>query len=193
MKTLIKIAYLGIIIVSLTLISCSEFLEKHPHDQLSSETFWKNEEDARLALTGVYRGLQSGTYNFRRMMWDILAGDAYTTHGDYWQARPVAQGLVEETTGGIVDLVYSDAYKGIASCNFFLGKIDQVATNESLRNKYKGEVLFLRALHYFTLSEFYGGVPLYTKSPTIDESMIEQSSKDEVIQQVLSDLELAIQ
>src|SRR5690606_24567409 len=163
------------ILLLLLLSSCSDLLEKHPHDQLSSETFWNNEEDATLALTGVYSSLHSGTYNFRRMMWDILAGDAYTTHGDYWQARQVIQGLVEETTGGIVNIVYTDAYKGIASCNFFLGKIDQVDMNGALRDKYKGDVLFLRALHYFTLSEFYGGVPLYTKSPTIDESIDRKS------------------
>ena len=30
------------------------FLDRNPYDQISNETFWASEQDALLALTGVY-------------------------------------------------------------------------------------------------------------------------------------------
>src|SRR5690606_32430038 len=77
-------------------------------------------------------------------------------------------------------------------CNIFLENVERVEMNEQNRSKYKAEVLFLRAYFYFTLTEFYGGVPLYTKPVTIEESMVEQSPKEAVVNQILSDLDYAI-
>jgi hypothetical protein len=50
----------------------------------------------------------------------------------------------------------------------------------------------MRALSYFQLTEFYGGVPLYTLPPTVDEAKVAQSSKDVVVEQILEDLDDAI-
>ena len=47
-------------------------------------------------------------------------------------------------------------------------------------------------MFYFTLSDFYGGVPLLTKSVSIDEAKVKQNTKEEVIAQVLADLDDAI-
>ena len=47
-------------------------------------------------------------------------------------------------------------------------------------------------MFYFTLTEFYGGVPLYTKSPTMEESIVKQSTKAEIVAQVIADLDIAI-
>ncbi|MCE5347202.1 MAG: RagB/SusD family nutrient uptake outer membrane protein [Bacteroidales bacterium] len=178
-------------IMAMIILSCSDFLEKNPLEAISSETFWKTEKDITMALTGVYSKLQCGTYNYARMVWDDLSGDAYP-RSDVYKAGEILQGRVEPTMGGLVSQIFTNCYTGIAACNFFMDNIDKVPIDEELKNQYKGEVLFLRALHYFTLSEFYGGVPLYTKAPTIAESTIKQSTKEEVIDQVLADLEFAI-
>ncbi|MGI6572306.1 MAG: RagB/SusD family nutrient uptake outer membrane protein [Fermentimonas sp.] len=182
-----------IILISLLsiLISCTDFLEKHPLDQVSGPTFWKTNEDVEMALTGVYSRLLTNTYNYLRMRWDVMAGDV-GLHSDH-AVRKISMGHLYPSTGDLVSYIYSQCYSGIAACNYFLDNIDRVTTlSESKMNQYKGEVLFLRALHYFTLSTFYGGVPIYTTSPTIEESKIKQSTKEEVVAQVLSDLEFAI-
>lgn len=50
------IVYCLVLIISiLSLVSCDGLLDKYPLDSLSNETFWNTEDDALLALTGVYQ------------------------------------------------------------------------------------------------------------------------------------------
>lgn len=175
-------------VFAVSLFSCNEMLELNPKDSLSSETFWKTEQDARLALTGVYAYMTtSTTYNHARKLWDGLSDVAYT--GGF---SGITLGNIDANTGGITSSIYSQCYALISRCNIFLKNVDQIPMDNTLKAQYKGEVQFLRAMSYFTLSEFYGGVPVYTTPPTIDESKIEQSSKADVVKLVLADLDAAI-
>ncbi|MCG8308877.1 MAG: RagB/SusD family nutrient uptake outer membrane protein [Cytophagales bacterium] len=189
MKNIFK--YCIVIVFVLTVTSCEDFLEKQPLDQISSETFWKTPEDVEMGVIGVYSRLQSTTFNYFRMNWDAMSDNAYQRH-NHQNILTLAQGNVEATSGGIVNSIYSDCYRGISACNIFLEEVENVEMDESLKNRYKGEVLFLRALFYFTLTEFYGGVPIYTLPVTVDDAIVKQASKTDVISQVLSDLDFAI-
>ena len=60
-------------------------------------------------------------------------------------------------------------------------------------NEWKAEVLFLRSFYYFYLTEFYGDVPLILHSYTLNDPLILKSSKDTVVNQILSDLNTAIE
>lgn len=186
-----KIKFIIYSITVFIFVSCSEeFLEKHPLDKLSSANFWETEQDARMALTGVYSRLLNDTYNWRRTRWDVLSGNVCMRGGGAF--TKLSLGIIESTSGGMISQAYENCYKGISACNIFLDNVDNVTIDESLKNQYKAEVLFLRALHYFTLVEFYGGVPVYTKPPTIEEAKIKQSTKEEVTELILSDLEFAV-
>lgn len=176
--------------------SCSDFLDKNPLDQISSEVFWNNQKDAEMALAGVYNSLYSArdynaSYNINRITMDALTDNAFEGY-DSWKFRSIGKGIIESTTGGIIAYIYHDSYVGIAQCNFFLANIDRVKMDETTRNKYKGEVLCLRAFYYFNLSEFFGGVVLYTEPVTIDNISVKQSTKAEVVTQILNDLDQAI-
>jgi hypothetical protein len=171
--------------------SCEGFLDKNPLDQISSESFWKTEKDIEMGLTGVYSTLQTQAFNYYRMNWDALTDNAYQRH-NHASIMNIAQGNVEPTSGGIINALYGQCYQGISACNIFLQKADLVTMDANKKSQYKGEVLFLRALFYFTLTEFYGGVPLYTAPVTAESASIKQSSKEEVVAQVLLDLDEAI-
>ncbi len=185
------------ILLSIVLLfgSCSKLLDKEPLDQISSGAFWKTQDDANMALAGVYARLNNGTFNYSQSMLDILGGDAneaVSGQGGGQGYRLLAEGEMLPTSGGVISSIYSNCYAGISSCNFFIENIDRVAISDDIKNRYKGEVLFLRAMFYFKLTNFYGGVPLYTKTVTIDEAKVKQSTKQEVITQVLGDLNFAI-
>jgi len=176
------------VVLSAGILSCSNVLELNPNDSLSSETFWKTGTDVKLALSGVYAYMVSSpTFDHGRKLWDGLSDAAYT--GGY---NSITLGNIDANTGSITSSVYSQCYTMISRCNIFLSNVDAVAMDANLKAQYKGEVQFLRALSYFTLTEFYGGVPLYTTPPTIEGSKIEQSSKADVVKQVISDLDAAI-
>ena len=181
--------HLAVLMLLLQLSACSDFLDKTPLDQVSSETFWTNQSEADMALAGVYARVLSSTFNYTQMKIDVLGGDAYTSDQSYLN---VAQGNIESTSGGPVPSIYTDAYRGITSTNFFLENIDRTPISEEIKTSYKAEVRFLRALFYFQLSEYYGGVPIYTELVTAEEAKIAQSTKDQVVSQVMSDLDFAI-
>ncbi len=181
----IKIFFIAIFAICVS--SCSDFLDKNPLDQISSETFWRNEKEVDMALAGVYNRLNSWTFRHKDGSLDVMAGDAYGT------VISLAQGLIEPTSGSIINTIYNDCYRGISSCNFFLDNVEKAPLDPARLDVYKAEVLFLRALFYFTLTEFYGGVPLYDHSVTIDEAIVKQSAKATVIAQVINDLDFAIE
>jgi len=190
---MLKLKYIKFIaagIMSLISLSCSDFLDKNPLDQISSETFWQNEKEAKMALAGVYSGLRAFTFTHKDADFDIMAGDVCGNQGNL--IINIAQGNIEPNSGGIVSYIYSNCYAGISSCNFFLANIEKTPMNTEELNAYKGEVCFLRALFYFTLTEHYGGVPLYTGPVTIEEAKVKQGTKEEVVTQILSDLNFAI-
>ena len=196
MKKYITIALKSSIIgiIALFFVSCKGFLDKNPLTQISSPTFWKTQSDADMALAGVYARLNCNTFNFEGVYaLDIMAGDA-NEGGQSLGASSTgtfALGQMESTSGGLLANVYVQCYQGITTCNFFLENIDKCAITDANKAIYKGEVLFLRGLFYFSLVEEYGGVPLYTNTVTIDEAKIKQSTKEEVIAQIIKDLDAA--
>ena len=186
-----KVLRFAIVLLTLFTLSCeNDFLDKNPLKEISSPTFWNTQNDADMALAGCYSRLNTSTFNFHNLSFDVLGGEASRGDGN---AQNMALGLIEATSGGLISSVYTDCYRGIASCNYFLANIDKTPISAGTIDTYKGEVLFLRALFYFTLTDYYGGVPLYTEPfENIDEAKIEQSSKAEVIAQVIADLDVAI-
>lgn len=175
--------------------SCEDFLDKNPTTQISSPTFWKTQNDADMALAGCYARLYCNTFNFEGVYsLDIMAGDANEGSQSLGAGSTgtFALGIMESTSGGLLANVYNDCYRGIATCNFFLENIGKADVPDATRTVYTGEVLFLRALFYFTLADTYGGVPLYTTSVTMDQAKVAQSTRAQVVEQVLSDLDDAI-
>ncbi|MEO6000481.1 MAG: RagB/SusD family nutrient uptake outer membrane protein [Chitinophagaceae bacterium] len=190
----VKSSIIGFITLFFT--SCEKgFLNKNPLTQISSPTFWKTQGDADMALAGCYARLNCNTFNYEgNMALDIMAGDANEGAQSLGanSTGTFALGQIESTSGGLLANVYNDCFRGIATCNFFLENIDKVPVTDAIKTQYKGEARFLRALFYFTLTDFYGGVPLYTKLVTIDEAKVKQSTKEEVMVQVVADLDMAI-
>jgi starch-binding outer membrane protein, SusD/RagB family len=187
--------YVFLFAISILLMSCEDFLEKNPTTQISSPTFWKTRNDADMALAGVYSRLNVDTFNWRGVYaLDIMAGDAneggQSLGASSWGT--FAQGQMEAVSGGLLANVYIHCYRGVGSCNFFLANIDKVDMPANMKTIYKAEVQFLRALFYFNLVDFYGGVPLYTTPVTIEESSVAKSTKEQVYTQVLADLDFAI-
>ena len=179
-----------LVVAALFVSACEDFLEKHPLDELSSQTFWKNEKDADMALAGVYSRLLNNTYDINRIDWDAMTDDFFL-FGTYGRVDNIAKGLVEPTTGGIVTSIYADSYKGVTACNIFLDNIDRADFNADKKSRYKGEALFLRALFYFTLTEIYGGVPYYSESVTLENAFVKQTQKSEIVQEIIADLDAA--
>jgi len=186
-----NIVFLSSIIV---FSSCnkSALTNLNPHNQLSQGTFWKTQEDGQLALTGCYNTLLHSYFNMNNFAaWDALSDDAWTLENDVG-AQSAMTAPITSTTGGIVTDFYSNTYRQIGVCNYFLDNISKVAVSAVQMNEWKAEVLFLRSFYYFYLTNFYGDVPLILHSYTLSDSLLHKSPKATVENQILNDLDTAV-
>ncbi|MFT3949841.1 MAG: RagB/SusD family nutrient uptake outer membrane protein [Agriterribacter sp.] len=167
--------------------SCSKSLDKTPLTALSSETFWKNKSDVELALSSVYARLQ-----YSALSWQFPSISAYSDEADQGPFATMAQGIIEPNNTTIQG-IYTALYQAIGNCNIFLANIDNVSIEEADRNRYVGEVKFIRALSYFQLSEFFGGVVITDEPLTIENGKLPRSTKEQVVEFIINDLDEAIQ
>ncbi len=174
------------------LMACNEdFMDKFPYDSISEGTFWKTEDDALMALTGVYNHYGSGTeddfFNWRY----IFLADQKTDNG-YLGGGVDRERLINgslNATNSLVESIWDASYFRIAKCNYFLENIDNVDMDESKKAAMKGEVKFIRGAYYFYMSQFWGGVPLVTKTLLVEEANnVSVDSKETVVNFALSDL-----
>ncbi|WP_161888280.1 RagB/SusD family nutrient uptake outer membrane protein [Pontibacter russatus] len=179
----------------LSISSCKEeFLEVLPDDRIVQDTFWQSENDAVMALYGVYNVLQD------RFIYGYGGGvDAASPNAHQWahwegMHMQVGNGTIQSGDGGIVTGRWTAAYKGINRANFFLENIDKVEMAEEQREVMKGEVYFLRGVFYSLLANSYGGVPIITSSLSVEESkQLERASLEETWAQVHADYDKAIE
>lgn len=166
----------------LGLASCSDFLNTVPGNALSPETFWKTEADIKLAVTGCYEGWESGDNIFYR---DCGSDNAFSFHvHEGWQV--IGNGGLSSTNTGEERFTYETINK----CNDVLQNIDKVEFNdETLQERYRAEVRFLRAYRYFILTTNYGDAPLSLQTYTdIAESRLPRTPKAEVEAFILDEL-----
>jgi hypothetical protein len=197
---------IGLFIVSMfcCTVSCKkQFLDRDPLAQLSQGTFWKNQGDADLALAACYNFLCKGNnatsvsaagagWGGGYMYWETLTDNGYTiSTGNNFNL--LSLGNIQSTTGGIQSDAYISSYQAIADCNIFLTHINDVPLTAAVRNQYIGEVKFLRAYHYFLLTQLYGDAVLTLTPLGFDNAStkLPRTKKSVVVDSVLADLNYA--
>src|SRR5574338_319595 len=126
MKKLYAVRYFLVIAAITFMSACNKnYLDKNPLDQISSQTFWKTEDDVKMALGGCYRQLQSDFLSYRRVWLDCLSDNAFAEWG-YYNMASMQIGVTSAASGGAVNMAYYAPYRGIANCNYFLANIDNV-------------------------------------------------------------------
>lgn len=179
--------------------SCQgEFLDRQPIDKLTNENFWTSKEDAELALAGCYSTLRTPAFfidgsSFSSMQFEGLTDNGFcnSTLDNYTN---ISRGILNPSTGGIQYRVWSDAYKGIARCNWFLGNLSRVPNlTDSEYAIMEAEALFLRSFFYNELVMLYGDVPLITEQLGFDEDVfkVTKTPRPEIVDQIIQDLDIA--
>lgn len=160
MKSLI--IYGSAVIGSMLLGSCKkDFLELSPISSVTSDNFYRNANDIKNAVNGVYGSLQlAGIHINNYIFGDIRSDDT----------QPVASGSVTDqdefdrfyirTTNPFILARWNDSYRAISRCNAILDRITAIEMDDALKSRTIGEVKFIRALVYFHLVRTFGDVPL---------------------------------
>ena len=153
-----------VFIAALLFVSCSEdFLDRQPEDELSPAKFYRNPNEMKTGLVGVYKVLQS-IYNQTDLplIPELMSDDGKDRfRTDVWQT-------FKKTNGNSQGNIWTNNFKLIANANSLIDIMDKYvpkdATEERTIKAYKAEASFLRALAYFNLVRVYGAVPLVSKS-----------------------------
>lgn len=176
----------------LSLTGCYD-LERYPSDQLSSGTFWKTQDQADMAMMGVYNTMQYEHVFGLQFALDGLGGIAMGYDNPSYQT--FQRGNYDVTSSYIL-YKWQYLYEGIARANVVLQNIDKTEISDELKAQYRGEARFMRGLFYFTLMDFFGGVPIYDESTVVGDSYSDmkkaRSTADEVRSFILADLDAAI-
>ncbi len=179
--------FLSILILS----SCDSYLDTNPSDRFTQETYWTSKENVEAAVVGIYSVLNNGNsfYAARNMVYlDALTPNSYQYNGDL---NLISRGLHDANTG-LFNSTWNSSYEGIGRANMVLANIDQVEFDQQLKERYKAEAKFLRALFYFPLWNLYGGAPLITDAPDLDsQGKLPRSTPEELLDQILTDLDQA--
>lgn len=182
--------------------SCKKELEQNPVDRLSEKTFWTTEQNAFLALMGVYRGnifanaaefQPTDWWSYNGMNWLEMASDnAYIRTGESAPFNKLTNGTSTSNLNILLNY-WSNTYSKIAKSNDFLENIGRVNMDAAKKARMIAEVRFIRACQYFYLSQYFGRVPLVTKVLTLAEANnVDKASRQELVAFVLAELTDAI-
>ncbi len=183
-----------VLILTGTFTSCRKELDKTPLDKFSTESFWTSEKNVMLALTGVYRGgIQMSAnptgaefsatdwWSYHGLLYIEFATDnAYDRRGDNSGYNTLTNGTLTSSNAYLGNY-WSASYSRIARCNYFLENISKAALSPEVLSRMSAEARFIRACQYFYLSQYFGSVPLVTKTLTLPEAnTVNKSTKLDV-------------
>lgn len=191
------ITHLIIISSMIMLCSCDDFLTEYSPNNETAANFYKNQDDIEQGVNSAYAALAAtGEYgkNFIYLM-EVRSDNSSVgsvtnsggIYGDIYLFRESPYNVVLNTT-------WVACYEGIKRCNVVLDHIDNVDMSDDLKNKYVGEMLFIRALTHFNLVRLWGDVPLVTHyyDAPFDALTEGRTPSNVVYAQIVEDLKSAI-
>lgn len=188
-----NIAYLLCTLMGISFTGCFD-LDLYPADTVSQGTFWQNETHVMQGLTGVYAAMRTDEAFGLSFMFDNLGEIGYGYDPQAYQ-----QAIIGTYTSrqAFVQNKWQQLYEGVQRANGFISNVQNMNNlDEDLKAEYIAEGRFLRALFYFQLLDFYGGVPYYDESININADYSEmnnpRSTADEIRNHILNDLNEAV-
>lgn len=156
-----KSKYLCVLLLAVSLTSCSKFLELTPNSQMSNNDFYNNQNDFDRALLGAYASIR-GLYSGSAIQY---AGDLRTDNAEiHWSSPAIDEMQFEQnaltSTNGLVRTIWTTCLRTVSRCNTILNRIEGVDFAEAEKNRIIGETKFLRALSFFYMVQLFGEVPV---------------------------------
>ena len=177
-KKVYKIKKLGLIglmgLMGLTQISCSDFLEIKPQNEIIMEQFWTEKADVEGIIAGCYSGLQGSGVVKRMMVWGEFRSDNIGIGQNINNDGELEKVLKENIDAKNNYTKWEDFYSIINRCNTVLKYAPMVAAKDpaytqSELSAHIAEVTALRSLCYFYLIRAFRDVPYSSQAFTDDD------------------------
>lgn len=188
-------------IATLLLTACSEgFLELVPESSVTSGNFFKTEAQFDQALNGAYAAVRGAKGSIAAWTMGEMRSDNThlefnnTNRGGQYVEREYTDFFLDEVSSGLVANKYNSCYIGIARINEILEYVSAAGLSQQTADNLTGQAKFLRALFYFDLVRYFGGVPLYLKAVKgAGDAYLPRASVEDVYKVIVEDIQEAIQ
>ncbi|MEM6772111.1 MAG: RagB/SusD family nutrient uptake outer membrane protein, partial [Bacteroidota bacterium] len=196
MQRFFKLSLAATLLLCLVILptACSDdALNQVNTNEISAPNFWQNEDDARLAVNGMFHPIANTFF------WGRIAHTGAILRSDAFNIRPFGTNTTMSTFQGGPGTArwatepYQEMYKSIFRANSILENVnaDNVPDTDA-RNEILGQAYFMRAFDYWYLLHLYGNIPLVTSTPQTDEELFPgQAPRADVYAQIEADLEEA--
>lgn len=168
-----KYKLLFLLLISLSTISCDEWLDVKPQDEIDEKDLFATGEGYRHLLNGIYYGLSNSSLYGRELTWGIVDAlgqcfdfDNTTSATAGWLSNYGASGYEWENyqLKPAIETMWENAYKMVANCNNLVQNImneDPEKFYYKEREKYEiwGEALALRAAIQLDVVRLFSASP----------------------------------
>lgn len=188
MKNIIyKVVFSALMLTTLT--NCDNYLDPEPETFFLVDQVYTTQGGQEAAITGIYVTMSSGQYYGSG--WHGLVNPIsgrFTSN----QAASVDATSLNCTPNNIwLPDLWAKMYETIHNCNNLIYEVEKNNLNLPDEDFILGQAYFIRGVVYFDLVRLFNGVPLRTKPTTIETIYQPKSTKAQVYEQVIADLEKA--
>jgi len=164
-KNILILFALGLAMLSMN--SCVD-IETAPKNKFTDNNYWTSQLKAEAVLSMAYSQMFGSDYYFNN---EILSDNAFNGRAGSNEYK-IAMGIADPSNGRFSG-EWSSCYAGIKTCNMFLEKVDKVPDLKvETLNRLKAEARFIRAFLFYRLTNWYGDVPFFETSVTVEESQV---------------------
>lgn len=177
----------------LGLSACEQVLVQDPQSQVSTDI--KDAATARAVMNGTYNGFQSADYLGTRyqLLPDLQGGNLRWT-GTFSDFSEISNRNIQ-TNNASVSNMWIRIYNTILRTNIVIKSIPLVqdATfSDAEKNQIVAEAKIMRAISYFNLVRWWGGVPIVTEpTASISGLNVPRNTVAEVYKQITTDIDEA--
>ena len=160
-----KLRYLSLVAAVVLFAGCDDPLNPEPQQSIPQPEALDSPEEIRAAANAMYDALQvDGAYARNLLVFPDMYGDNLRYTGTFTTDREVAVKALTANNGAISG-IWGAAYNAINRANNVIAAIPTVTVgmDPGESEMLAGEAHFIRALSYFNLVKFFGGVPLITE------------------------------
>lgn len=202
----IKKIFLGLVIFSFafTFISCEDFLEEKPKENLNLGQFYQTANHARSGVNVLYNsGLMNfydaGVYNGATIAWGPYLSGLYDN--EYKGQEVIVQysqelTISEANIANQMNSLWANCYTAIARANTalkYIPGIEDPSFSVGEKDRLIAQAKFFRAFNYFHLVKFYGDVPLIVEPyESLNDIYKPRDPSSTIYAQIETDLKEAI-
>ena len=159
--SILIMATLGIISIS----SCEKQLEISPRQSIEASTALSSREAVEASITAIYARLKNARQYGRDLIThpEALSDNGFATNKSGRLLAEAQNNTPTQTTNSFTTTIWTNSYAAINQINLTLESIPGLKLTPALtqleRDRWEGELYFLRAIYYFDLVRVYAYIP----------------------------------